>query len=186
MNRTALALILIWALSFLTVAGTRFVDLGKANPLPPIDPKITIDNPQNATFSVNAIVLNFTGASNNEMYSYYYSLDGQNLTPIENITIISQEDVNIGKNPAIYRTTVKGSCVLYNLSEGWHNLTVYNIITTDYDLGEQHQKGDTICFESYSFKIEPPFPTATIAALSGTFAAIIGVGLLVYFKKRKR
>jgi hypothetical protein len=121
--------------------------VGKANPLPDINPNITIENPQNATYHVNTITLNFTIESNWGVYPCFYSLDGQKMEPIENLTVISREDVNIGKNPQVHRTTLKGSFVI--------------------DSSES-------------------LLTALVVDASGASVAILGIGLLVYFKKRKK
>jgi parallel beta-helix repeat protein len=73
--------------------------------------------------------------------------------------------------------TVTGNFTLSGLATGLHNLTVY--VTDVY--------GITGASETVTFTIEPePFPTALVIAASGASIAIIGVGLLVYFKKRKR
>jgi hypothetical protein len=170
-----------------TVAGTILVKLVSANPLPPVASEITISSPQNATFTDDYILLNFTGQSNWNIYSYYYSVDGQSLKPVENITITSQEEANIGKNPSVNRTTVQGSCILQNLSKGWHNVTIYNIATEDFVWNfPLYQKGETMYQIEYSFRVqEEPLPTALI--IFAIVAAInVSVGLLVYIKKRRR
>ena len=184
MKRKASALTIILALSFSAVAGAILVKLATANPLPPVDPAITIDIPQNATFTGDSIVLNFTGQSNWNIYSYFYSVDGQSLKPVENITIISQKEVNIGGNPPVNRATVQGSCILCNLSEGWHNVTIYNIATEDFVWNfPQYQKGETLYQINYSFRIQedPLFPALIIVAIVATAS----VALLFYFKKRR-
>ena len=184
MKRKASALTLILALLFSALAGEILVKLATANPLPPVDPTITIDSPQNATFTGDSIVLNFTGQSNWNTYSYYYSVDGQSVKPVENITIISQKEVNIGGNPNVNRTTVQGSCILNNLSKGWHNVTIYNIATEDFVWNfPQYQKGETMCQIEYSFRIQedPLFP----ALITVSIVATASVGLLLYFKKHK-
>jgi hypothetical protein len=184
MKRKALALTLISAFLFSTIAGTTLVKLASANFLPPLDPAITIDSPQNATFTGDSIVLNFTGQSNWNIYSYYYSVDGQSLKPVENITIISQEELNIGNPSPTKRTTVQGSCILHNLSEGWHNVTIYNIATGDFVYNFPHyQKGETMYKIEYSFRIQGE--SLSIALITVAIVATISVGLLVYFKKRK-
>ena len=184
-KKTLLTIAFISALLFSVLAGTVFIKLSNANPLPPVDPTITINSPQNATFTGDYIILNFTGQSNWNVYSYYYSLDNQSLKLVENITIISQEEANIGKNPSVNRTTVKGSCILLNLANGWHNVTICNIATEDFAWNfPQYQKGETMHQIGYFFKIqEEPLPTALIAV---AIVATISVGLLFYFKKRKR
>jgi hypothetical protein len=185
MKRKALGLTLILALLFSAVAGTILVKLSSANPLPPVDATITIDSPQNATFTGDSIVLNFTGQSTWDIYSYYYSVDSQSLKPVENIKIVLQEEANIGKSPPVNRTTVLGSCILHNLSTGWHNVTICNIATGKFFWNfPQYQKGETMYQIEYSFRIqEESLPTIlTIIAIVATISA----DLLVYFKKRKR
>ena len=179
------AILLVMVLLFSAVIGTFLVKLSSANPLPPVAPAITIDAPQNVTITGDSLILNFTGQSNWNIYSYYYSVDGQSLKPVENITIILQEEANIGKIPPVNRTTVQGSCILQNLSKGWHNVTIYNVATEDFIWNfPQYQKGETVCQVEYSFRIqEEPVSTALISII---IVATISVGILVYFKKRKR
>ena len=72
--------------------------------------------------------------------------------------------------------TVTGNTTLTGLSWGLHNVTVYAK-----DLFENTGNSDTIWFS-----IAEPFPTTLVAVASGASIAIIGIGLLIYFKKRKR
>jgi N-acetylneuraminic acid mutarotase len=73
---------------------------------------------------------------------------------------------------------VAGNTTLSALSIGFHNVTVY----------AKDEFGNTGTSETVNFTIAKPepFPTALVATVSGVSAAIIGVGLLAYFKKRKR
>jgi len=182
--KIALALVLLLIL-FSIASVLLLVKEGSANPLPPVYPTITMDVPQNATFTNNSIVLNFTGRSNWDIYSYYYSVDGQSLKPVENIAIVSQEEANIGKNPNVNRTTVQGSFILQNLSTGWHNVTIYNIATEDFIWNSpQYKTGETMCQIDYSFRIRED--ALSIALITVAIAATTSVCLLVYFKKRKK
>jgi hypothetical protein len=73
--------------------------------------------------------------------------------------------------------TASGNMTLTRLSGGAHNVTVY---ATD-------EAGNIGASETIYFNVElpEPFPTTmVIAAL--VIVAVIGVGLIVYFKKRKR
>jgi hypothetical protein len=73
--------------------------------------------------------------------------------------------------------TIAGNTTLVDLPYGEHNVTVY---ATD-------NVGNTGASETVSFAIKEPessFPTALVATASGASVAIIGAGLLVYFKKR--
>jgi hypothetical protein len=69
-KKTLLTIAFISVLLVAAVAETQFVYLGKTNPLPDIDPIITIENPQNTTYNVNTITLNFTVASNWGVFLY--------------------------------------------------------------------------------------------------------------------
>ena len=70
--------------------------------------------------------------------------------------------------------TVNGNTTLDGLSNGLHNITVY---ARDY-------LDNTDASETVSFIVEAPFPT-TLAIATVVSLSIIGIGLLVYFKKRK-
>jgi hypothetical protein len=74
--------------------------------------------------------------------------------------------------------TITGNTTLTGLSSGLHNVTVY----------ARDEFGNTGASEIITFTVEEPgpFPTALVAAASGASAAIIGIGLLIYLKKRKR
>jgi len=77
--------------------------------------------------------------------------------------------------------TISGNTTLTELSNGEHNVTVY---ATD-DTGNTGAS-ETIIFNVDIPEPSKPFPTAFVATTSGASAAVIGVGLLVYFKKHKR
>ena len=70
--------------------------------------------------------------------------------------------------------TIVGNTTLTGLSEGAHNLTVY---VTD-------SVGNTGASETICFSIAP-FPTA-LAAAAVVSAAVVGVSLIVHFRKRKK
>jgi N-acetylneuraminic acid mutarotase len=75
--------------------------------------------------------------------------------------------------------TVTGNFTLTNLPNGSHNVTIYANDTF----------GNIGASQTISFTIAKPepFPTATVAAVSGASAVVVvGAGLLVYFKKRQR
>ncbi len=201
MKRTALALTLIWVLVISAVAGTQFVHLGRANFIPPINPKITIENPQDTVYNVNTTSINFTAAANWNVVSYFYSWDGGEMKPINNMAIISQEPAYPAKNPPVDRTTLRGSVVLSNLTDGWHNVTFYQIHQHGPFWGPIEENGalaeleggeilnsvtttfkvDTVNTAS---KVDTSLPTA-LAVASIVTVAFAGVSLLVYFKKRK-
>jgi nitrous oxidase accessory protein NosD len=72
--------------------------------------------------------------------------------------------------------TVIGNTTINGLRSGLHTVTVYAE-----DAFENEGASETI-----TFNVEEPFPTTLVIAASGACVAIVGVGLLVYFKKRKR
>jgi hypothetical protein len=71
--------------------------------------------------------------------------------------------------------TIAGNTTLNDLSYGEHNVTVY---ATDI-------AGNIGTSSTIDFNIAEPFPTALVVA-SVVLVVVIGIGLLVYFKKRKR
>ena len=70
--------------------------------------------------------------------------------------------------------TVNGNTTLDGLSNGLHNVTVY----------AEDSLGNMGASETVSFTVEMPFPTAIVVA-SAIIVSVIGLGLLVYFKKRR-
>jgi hypothetical protein len=74
------------------------------------------------------------------------------------------------------RVAIDGNITLSELSNGEHNVTVY----------AQDVAGNADTSETIRFSVELPFPTTTVIALASVITIVfVGVGLLVYFKKRK-
>jgi hypothetical protein len=215
-KKTLLTAAFISALLLSAAAGARFVNLGKANPLPPMYTEITIKKPLNTTYYVNTVPLIFSVDTDYQLNSYFYSLDGQERKPVENTVILLQEDINLGKNPQITRTVLNGSCVLYNLSEGWHTVTVFQI---SHLIGGDPEY-EIPFSESLQFKIEIPEPdpspspqtspalpeapapsssnsgslnppksepfSVDLVAASVIVIVVVGAGLLVSFRKHRK
>jgi N-acetylneuraminic acid mutarotase len=74
---------------------------------------------------------------------------------------------------------ISGNTTLTGLPYGSHNLTVYATDAAD-NTGVSETINFTVAEET------EPFPTAPVAAASVAIVAVVGVGLLLYFKKRKR
>jgi hypothetical protein len=72
--------------------------------------------------------------------------------------------------------TVSGNITLRRLPNGEHNITVY----------AKDEAGNTGASETIYFRVEVPFPTATVVPIATIAVLVIAVGLLFYFKKRKR
>jgi hypothetical protein len=126
-----------------------------------VPPIISIVSPENRTYDTTDISLNFTVS---EPFSWAgYSLNGH-----ENVTIA-------------------GNTTLTGLSDSSYNLRVYAKDTAG-NMGYS----ETVCF-SISQETEPtpqpeplePFSTILFVA-SIVLVVVIGIGLLLYFKKRKR
>ena len=161
MKRTASALTLILALLFSAITGTQIIKLAESNPAwftPRINgPTITITilSPINQKYNVTDIPLNFTVSE--RVSKLTYSLDGQ------------------------AKVTISGNTNLTGLSGGSHNLTVYAT-----DLSGNTGTSETIYFTIAEEPKPEPFPATSIMALAVIAAvAVIGVGLVVYFKKSK-
>ena len=125
MKRTASALTLITMLLSLTLVGMQFVNRARAETLGPIvmrdsTNKVTILYPQNETYNVNSILVNFTVVMRGNCFDFGYSLDEGAVIRVENITKISES----GWIPYV-TYTFRGSVFLANLSAGSHSITVY-------------------------------------------------------------
>ena len=75
--------------------------------------------------------------------------------------------------------TIAGNITLTSLAVGLHNVTVYAK-----DEFENIAASDTVTFSIA--ETPEPFPTTLVAATILATVALVGVGLLVYFKKRKQ
>jgi LPXTG-motif cell wall-anchored protein len=64
---------------------------------------------------------------------------------------------------------------LPKVSLGQHNLTIF----------ASDALGNYASPKTISFNVVAPFPTTLVITASGASLAVIGIGLLVYFKKRK-
>ncbi len=78
-----------------------------------------------------------------------------------------------GKN----NVTISGNMTLAGLPNGDHNVTIY---ATDV---AGNTGGSEITY--FTVDVPEPFPTTLVVAASIATVAVVGVGLLVYFKKRK-
>ena len=213
MKRTALAVMLLFALLFSVVALFQFANLASANPydgtpVPPAyqtpnkdPPKVTTQSPLNNTSFKNDVWLNFTVT---QPYSWFkpdivcyikninYQIDG------------GQAIVLYEQTPSTYElpATKQFSVVLDGLPEGQHTLQInvsaesqyYPYPTRYFWLKEGYHPLDvsqTIVFTvqnsstpERSLIVDPNFSFYTGLALLIMVVATFA-GLLVYFKKRK-
>jgi len=197
MKRTALALTLILALLFSAVAGIGFVNLVFANPWihmldpsPPVNAKISIFSPKNATAYSPNLPLNFNVSFVNStnvwvtIWGIYYKTSWET----DNKTVYLNPDLGYFM---IREYSYEENFT--NVPEGKQNLTI--TVTAH---GSYHRDKEIIYYHffinestavDFTIAEEPkpePFPVIPIATASGVSIAAVGVGLLFYFKKRKR
>jgi hypothetical protein len=128
-------------------------------------PEVLILSPQNKTYTTTEVPL--TWACDEQKIVADYTLDLWSQAPLYAYFTLSGN------------ASLPGNTTLTGLSNGTHTLTV-NVIT------ERGSASQTVHFTiSLETQLQPePFPTTLIIA-SIASVAVIGVGLLVYFKKRK-
>ena len=183
MKKPLLALTVIFAVVFSLLSGATAVqfDYSQFEGTPYTLPVVTISSPtSNGLYNVPDVSLNVTVQirsilypGNNERLRWLnYSLDGQVPIPL---TLVVPSDLI----PPYY---VHGNGVLTSLTDGNHTLIVY---------GETFVGGLNGYFnETVSFTVnktiipEPDSLPVSAAIASVVIVAVVGVGLLVYFKKR--
>jgi len=205
MKRTALTLTLTLTLLFSAVAGTKLISLATANPFlgyefdvsPPTDMQpqtITILSPKNNTFYVsNNLTFNFKVSLNstNTWYhihidSVYYKASWQN----NNVSVYSWSNHDLW-NPVDndpYLTEFRYELNLTEIPEGRQNITVTAYAIGSYVKSLVYHEFYTNISSSVIFIVDTTptsFPTTLVIAPIAS-VAVMGVGLLVYFKKRKR
>ena len=140
----------------------RYTPFGYGAPDPSYDgvaPVIRIESPANQTYYTADAGLNVTEIA-------------LNFTADE--TVFSTRYMLDGEIPV----EISGNTTIAGLAVGVHNVTV-----SAFDASGNFGVSEPVFFTI----AEPePFPTTLVAAVSGTSVALIGVALLVYFKKRKR
>jgi hypothetical protein len=142
MKKAHLVAISISALLISLVAGVQAVEVAKANPInqKPIYEIISIQLPQNNSYNINPISLNFTAKTNlfSSACPYYYRIDEEAPKRIDQIKIALQTEITNDTNPSAFpeygpnyfpytEYILEGNAVLPYLTEGWHNLKVYEL-----------------------------------------------------------
>ncbi len=167
----------------LTVAVAQLSLSAKANMyIPEPETKIEIDNPhQNEICTNSTITLTFYVRQASWWINFSYSLDGQEIKIVENLRTIKVYYLN-----GIPIADLRGSCVLGNLSEGWHNVTVCQL--GPYYGNPKLAKVVHSAFTQFRIAGQQPsesFPIA-VATVSGASIAAVAAGAVVYWTKRKR
>jgi hypothetical protein len=198
MKRTPLAVALIMALLFSTIAGAISVNSAKANPAPlfplpwePITtpPTIVVQSPiQNQTYNSTKLWLNFSIAVDDKtcfenITSVYYRLDGgerQNI-PVHDIDTLFYPSAR----------TLNFSTIL-NLPSGVYSVEIGVEADSYYVVTPVNWGNPLSSFvvqatsDPVNFVVANPFPVVIVGAVTGILAVVVIAGLLVYFKKRKR
>jgi hypothetical protein len=127
-------------------------------------PEVLVLSPENKTYATAEVPL--TWICNEQIVSAHYTLDDL-FKPLS------------GNSAFAGNATLPGNTTLTELSNGTHTITV-NVIT-----------GRGFASQTVSFTVNPAvqqqteaFPTTLVVAVS--IAVVVAVGVLVYFKKRKR
>jgi hypothetical protein len=120
-------------------------------------PEIVLLSPQNTTYSSTEVPLTFT--CDRQILSADYILEGE------------------GGHMAI-----SGNTTLTGLPNGTHTITVY-VFTPEREQANSQTIHFTVSLEAQ--QQTEPFPTALAIAVSGASVAVVGIGLLIYFKRRK-
>jgi hypothetical protein len=107
------------------------------------------------------------------------------IVSVENSTVTSFSLIFTVDKPYVWlaysldgkeNVTIDGNTTITGLTDGLHNITVFAI----------DEFGNMGASDVITFNIQEPFPIALVAAASVATIAVVGAGLLVYFKKRKR
>jgi len=191
---------LILALMLSVAAGTQFVDLGRANPYLYTNcgssfVTVSVLSPENKTYDTNSILVTIFAGAYPGVWYVGYSVDGEPFTELAP----EKWDAH----------TFNESVWLNGLSKGSHNIVAEAVAPAPSPVGNVTAHSQvyftiTKILEPQSPSPSPtvtPTPTPTLTpqptstpesgpslflptgALFG-IAAIIGIGLLVYFKKR--
>jgi N-acetylneuraminic acid mutarotase len=99
-----------------------------------------------------------------------------NVTSVSLVFTVNKPVVWLGYSlDGLDNVTITGNTTISGLSNGLHNVTVY----------AKDEFENTGVSETISFSVEVPFPVIPVAVASAATIAVVGVVLLVYFKKRK-
>ena len=188
MKRKALTLTVILVLLFSVLAEIQAVFFasaatGATENVATSSHAILIDSPNNYTIYETSLPLNFTVTwltsddTQNIEWRYLTSLsyiidDTPSVTIMNRTTSTSPFKMNEGLN-------------ISELRNGQHKIEVKasflqnsaNLILSTYNISSAPV--------SFAVEVPAPFPTTLVAVASGASAAVVGVGLIVYFKRRK-
>jgi N-acetylneuraminic acid mutarotase len=145
----------------ISAANERYTPFGYGAPDPSYDgtsPVIGVVSPENKTYFTAGGGLNFTDIA----------LDFMADEPVFSVYYVLD-----GGTPV----EIFGNATIAELAVGVHNITVFG-----FDASGNMGTSETVCF---TISAPEPFPVVPVATASSIAIILAGVGLLVYFKKRK-
>jgi hypothetical protein len=211
MKRTALALTLTLLLLAVVLASANSLQASASSfPLEPVTdpPVIIVYSPSNTTYYENSILVNFTIIQPDSWHqdnltlvsidTVSYQLDNPTyvkfMKSINNQFSEMLKEVSNGKHSL--QIDVETDSIYKSPRENWFFTETYTmntrlIINFTVDLGSSPSESPS---PSLSPSLSPsplpnrsePFPTLLAVVVTVTVVAVVAVGLLVYFKKRRR
>lgn len=176
---------------FLITVGALVANMVEADPFPPPVTEITIESPKNTTYNTITLVFLARSVSFFPNTNLYYSIDNGKQVPVGNYTVVSDEYLPI--NPGIYVKNISGNVELGSLSEGLHNVTVYDIR----HLNNDPQDEEIVYSTTAQFVILPqakpsqppqsdqPLLTAFLIVSSISLIVVVLASIFYYYRKRK-
>jgi hypothetical protein len=200
MRRKALALTIISAVLFLALIGIQTAKIAEANPVyfteDKTPPTVSILSPKNnETFSTNDVLLNFTVTKPDTWYTWEPYFPNQTMKGTLHSVSYQLDGTLYG--PIIVDDNLISpfncSVALTNLEDGVHSLLVtVNGTSLGGDYAQAlfydvpiNGSSNIVYLTINAAHSAEPVPTTLVATASAATVGVVGVGLLIYFKKRK-
>lgn len=183
--------LMIISMLFLITVGALVANMVEADPFPPPVTEITIESPKNTTYNTITLVFLARSVSFFPNTNLYYSIDNGKQVPVGNYTVVSDEYLPI--NPGIYVKNISGNVELGSLSEGLHNVTVYDIRHLNNDPQDEEIVYSTTAQFVILPQAKPSQPPQSDQPLLTAFLIVSSISLIVvalasifyYYRKRK-
>ena len=187
-KRKILTATLLSTLLIIALGGVLLVKLGTAPYIPPIELEIIVTSPQNnTTYNVNSLPFIFSGTYLPYVTMNYSDvkcfLDGKLVGQFDDISaaeVINLTNLSNGNHTVRVTAFVSGRVDATHFNAQYGEEATIHLIWQLRD-GSVIDTGDII----FTVDVPEPFPIAPVVAVSVAIAAVAGVGLLVFFKKRK-
>ena len=197
MKRTASALTLILAIIVSTIAGAKLVNWAGANPYPYTNcdssfVTVSVLAPENKTYDTNSIQVTITAGAFPGVWYVGYSVDGEpfiEVAPGHPLGHTFNESVQLNQLSEGSHNIVAQATAMANNPEGKVTAYFQVYFTITKTLGPQSPSPSptptSTPTTSPALHQTELFPTTSVIATIASLT-VIGVGLLVYFKKRKQ